>query len=290
MTYRERKEARIARRLDWAASREAKFGAAMARSRNATAGIPFGQPILVGHHSEGMHRAALARSDSAMRQACESSDMAQHHTEVADGIQRQLDTSIYSDDHNAVEALRARIAEREAKRDNMKLTNKLYKKGDAEGLAAIGLDIERVKAGVARQSENGRLSWLTMPHPAYEITNIGATIRTDKKRLVDIEAQQGRLANAEAAGGMTVESFGEYVRVTFAEKPDRETLDALRGAGYTWGAGSWVGKAERLPDTLRTNEITDALASRPIVHVWGGVAAAAVPGTVTIIDHDNDGD
>src|ERR1035437_8621331 len=150
-TYDERRAARQDRLDNRAENLTAEMERRVNAAHRATAGIPFGQPILVGHHSEGMHRAALARSDSAMRQACESSDMAQHHTEVADGIQRQLDTSIYSDDHNAVEALRARIAEREAKRDNMKLTNKLYKKGDAEGLAAIGLDIERVKAGVARQ-------------------------------------------------------------------------------------------------------------------------------------------
>jgi len=35
---------------------------AWARSRKATAGIPFGQPILVGHHSERRHRNAIEKS------------------------------------------------------------------------------------------------------------------------------------------------------------------------------------------------------------------------------------
>ena len=252
MTYRERKEARLERRLDWAEKREQKATDAFARVHRIADSIPFGQPILVGHHSERHARADQSRIQNGMAKACDSQDMAAKHRSVADGIERQLGTSIYSDDHNAIEALAARIAEREAKRDSMKLVNKLYKKNDAAGLAAIGLDIERVRAGVARQSEDGRLSWLAVPHPAYEITNLGATIRTDKKRLQQIEAQRKRTANAEAAGGIVVEPFGEYSRVTFAEKPERETIDALKAAGFHWGAGSWAGKTANIPAELIT--------------------------------------
>jgi len=247
MTYRERKEARMERRLDWAEKREQKAAQGFARVHRIADGIPFGQPILMGHHSERHARADQSRIQNGMAKACESQDMAAKHRSVADGIERQLDSSIYSDDHNAIEALTQRIAERETKRDNMKLANKLFKKGDTAGLAAIGLDFERVKAGVDRQSENGRLSWLNVPHPAYEITNLGATIRTDKKRLEQITAQNGRREAAENAGGQTVESFGEYSRVTFAEKPERSTMDSLRAAGFSWGAGSWTGRTDKLP-------------------------------------------
>jgi hypothetical protein len=53
-----------------------RASAAFSRANNAVAGIPLGQPILVGHHSERRHRAALARSDSAMRTGCEEADKA----------------------------------------------------------------------------------------------------------------------------------------------------------------------------------------------------------------------
>ena len=248
MTYRERKEARIARRLEWAASRETRAAQEFAQVRRLADSIPFGQPILVGHHSERHARKDAARIHNGMERASESQAMATHHAQVAAGIQDQLNRSIYSDDRNAIEALEQRIAERESTRDRMKLVNKLYKKGDVSGLAALGLDFQRVKAGVNRQSEDGRLSWLTAPHPAYEITNIGATIRTDKKRLDDIKARQERTASAEAAGGLLVEPCGEYTRVTFTEKPARAILDSLRAAGFTWGGGSWVGRTDKLPN------------------------------------------
>jgi hypothetical protein len=52
-------------------------------ARAATAAIPFGQPILIGHHSEKRHRAALARSDANMRAGCEASDKAKHYADRA---------------------------------------------------------------------------------------------------------------------------------------------------------------------------------------------------------------
>lgn len=39
----------------------------------------------------------------------------------------------------------------------------------------------------------------------------------------------------------------DYIRVTFAEKPDRAVLDALRNAGFSWSRGSWYGYRAKLP-------------------------------------------
>ena len=40
-------------------------------------------------------------------------------------------------------------------------------------------------------------------------------------------------------------------RVTFAEKPERAILDALRAAGYQWGGGHWSGKHDALPPEVK---------------------------------------
>jgi hypothetical protein len=42
-------------------------------------GIPFGQPILVGHHSERRQRKVLERADNAMRKSIEESDKAKNY-------------------------------------------------------------------------------------------------------------------------------------------------------------------------------------------------------------------
>lgn len=109
MTYRERRERRAERRREWADGREAKAEAARQASHDATAGIPLGQPILVGRHSEHRHRNAIERSQRQASRSVEHFDMAKRHIEAADTIEAQLERSIYDDDPNAIEQLRARI-------------------------------------------------------------------------------------------------------------------------------------------------------------------------------------
>lgn len=112
-TRRERLERKIEKRAEWAEKAEARSTQRYNAARAATEHIPFGQPILVGHHSEGRHRAAIKRSDTNMRKACEESTLAKHHESKAEGLARQLDRSIFSDDENAIEAIEVRIAEHE---------------------------------------------------------------------------------------------------------------------------------------------------------------------------------
>jgi hypothetical protein len=39
--------------------------------------------------------------------------------------------------------------------------------------------------------------------------------------------------------------------VNFADKPDREILNALKAAGFRWGNGCWSGKTENVPACVR---------------------------------------
>ena len=270
MTRRERKEARLARRLDWAQGRDAKAAAGFKKAETLASGIPLGQPILLGHHSEKRHRADLARIDGGMRQGVESQDMAAKHRSVAAGIERQLDVSIFSDDADAVAALEARIAEREAQRERMKAENKAFRRGPGAYAGFLGITSE--EEAQRRAEIMARYSWQRQPFAAYELANLGGRITTDRQRLASIKAQAQRSAQAEAApGGCLVQYFPgarfvpyatpdaegrhghhvedprHYVTLTFAEKPDRAVLGALRAAGFLWGAGRWSGKTENLP-------------------------------------------
>lgn len=87
----ERAEARIARRSDWADKAHRRSDAAFGGAMAAIDGIPPGQPILVGHHSERRHRAALDRHDRRMRRAIDESELAQHHEHCAAGAERTAD-------------------------------------------------------------------------------------------------------------------------------------------------------------------------------------------------------
>jgi Domain of unknown function (DUF3560) len=253
MTRRERLQRKAERRLEWADKAKAASHAAFNTAHRIADAIPFGQPILVGHHSERHHRRDIERMDSNMRKACERQDMAENHISKAGNIETTLDRSIFSDDDNAIEALEQRIAEREAERERMKIINKLYKKGDAAGLAALGLDLEAMKVKLAAAGSY----WGSAPHLPYELSNLGGRITTDRKRLEYLKQQRERSNKAEASpNGITLEKCQSgYVRVTFAEKPERSILTALREAGFHWGGGSWVGQGDKLPQEV-TNLLT----------------------------------
>ena len=244
MTRRERLTRKMEKREEWADKAAARSTAAFNAAHKIADGIPFGQPILVGHHSEKHARADQNRIHNAMGRGCERQQMAAHHTSVAGNLADALDRSIYSDDTDAVETLTTRIAEREAEREKMKTVNKLYRKGDAAGLAALGFNLESL-----RDRLKDAHSWEKQPYAAYELSNLGGRITADRKRLEQIKIRQQRSASADAApNGVAFEKCdGGYCRVTFAEKPEREILDALKAAGFFWGSGSWAGKLEKLP-------------------------------------------
>lgn len=246
MTRRERMERRAERRREWAAGREARSEAAFNRARVVADGIPLGQPILVGHHSEGRHRRDIERIDSGMRQGCESAKMAELHRSKADGIEHALERSIFSDDPDAPERIAERVAELEARRDAMKAANKAYKAG--------GFDAVRVAVGDAMALEGARIlqvqPYYKVPFPPYALTNIGGNIRRLKARVAEIARQAERQAAAEAApGGVLVGRSTEhdYVSVRFADYPGREKVNALKAAGFHWSGGAWHGMGKDLP-------------------------------------------
>src|SRR5690606_36676558 len=88
--------------------------------------------------------------------------------------------------------------------------------------------------------------------PGYALTNLAANIRRDRERIEQIKRRAARQHKAEAAGGVLIDIRGEWAIVTFAEKPARDILNALRAAGFRWGRGSWSGPADALPDCVKT--------------------------------------
>lgn len=140
-TVAQREAETRARHASRAASLTAKANAAFSASDRATAGIECGQPILVGHHSEGRHRRALERSHDAMSRGVEASKAAKHHADLAEG---GCGTGIRIADDDAVAALEAKLAEAVAAHARLKA-------GGATGfyLTNSSANVRRLKARVA---------------------------------------------------------------------------------------------------------------------------------------------
>ena len=73
--YEERKESKIAAYKQRARKSSVIANQETNRARKMGSVIPLGQPILVGHHSEGSHRALLKRIDGAHQKASEAYDI-----------------------------------------------------------------------------------------------------------------------------------------------------------------------------------------------------------------------
>src|SRR3990167_9347105 len=134
MTYRERRERRAERLREWAEKREAKSRAAFESARRIADNIPFGQPILVGHHSEKHARRDQDRIHNGMSKGVEHEAKAHEMASKADEIDRQAANAIYRDDHDELDRLREKLAGLEERRERIKRINKEIRKG--EGWAA----------------------------------------------------------------------------------------------------------------------------------------------------------
>lgn len=264
MTRRERLERRAERRREWAAGRREKSDAAFEKARVVADGIPLGQPILVGHHSEKRHRKDVERIDAGMREGVESSKMAEHHEARAAGIDAQLERTIFSDDEDAVERLQEKIDAIERECAFRTRANAAFRKAKGAPGWSKALEPElpdpdaraRVEEAAARLFKT--CPWERLPFPSYANANARNNARRLRARLADVKARRARGEHAMATPfGVVLDKIGErYCRVTFDEKPAREVLDALRLTGFQWSQGSWTGALDALPEIVR-NMLTE---------------------------------
>lgn len=176
-TTRERREARADRLRGWADSREAKGTARLEQADRIASVIPFGQPILIGHHSEGRHRRDLDRIQSNTRRGFEDTRKADEMRARADNIEAAAGAAIYSDDPDAVEQLRAKIDRLEAERAAINAYNKAARKGavTAELLEALAPKWR------TRYAERGETI------ASYATSNLSGNISRLKARLERLE-------------------------------------------------------------------------------------------------------
>jgi hypothetical protein len=249
MTRRERALARLERRREWAEGRRQKAAACYA------VGDPYRGDI--AFNTQPGHIPERARVIAATERSFAHSDMAAHHEGKAAGTERMLAHTVFSDDADATEQLRAKIEKKRALVERMKAANKLVRKYKSEpsiGIRAlVGAGFTESQAALLFQPDfAGRVGF-----PSYALTNEGANIRRMEARITEIEDMRARQARTESApGGVIIEGsgpgeFGDWVSITFAEKPEREILDALKAAGFRWGGGSWSGERAKIPASVQ---------------------------------------
>lgn len=190
-TYRDRREARANRLDGWADKRDARATEGFEKAHALADMIPFGQPILVGHHSERRHRNHIDRINSTGDRALEDYHKGKEMHSKAANIRAAADHAIYSDDTDAIQRLEARIAEWEAERSRIKAYNAACKKAGKCTAEALAMLDDRQRASIASIAKV--CSYQLGPQgqfPSYATGNIGGRISPARKRLAELKAAQ----------------------------------------------------------------------------------------------------
>jgi hypothetical protein len=259
MTRRDRLERRAEKRMEWAEKSKAKAEQRFRAAHKIVESIPLGQPILVGHHSERGHRAALDRMASNMDKGCDLQAKASTHTSKAGNLEDFLARAIFADDPDAIERLTERSRLLTEAADKRRDFNTAWRKA---GKPALGEEIAKWDALFEQfaMGEHERRAVSTAmkfapradapPFPSYSLTNLRARARTDLATIEKIKRTQVLQERAESAPNGVLVTGEEYVNVRFAEFPGRQTIDELKAAGFSWVGGSWGGYRAKLPESV----------------------------------------
>lgn len=171
-TYRERREAKAARLRRWAETREERAAATLAADERFRGDYAFNtQP---GHIPERAR--VIAREDRAYASLRKADGMRAR----ADGIEAQAAAAIYSDDPDAIERLREKVARLEAERAAIVAFNKAVRKPGADVRALIEALSPEMRADYMR-SRYGYCR--DAAFPAYATSNLSGNIKRLRDRI-----------------------------------------------------------------------------------------------------------
>jgi len=239
--YEERRQARIDGLRNAASRSLIKADSHSRRFHSISDMIPFGQPILVGHHSEKHHRRDIERMDNALRGAVEEREKAECYTERAEAA--ESNRTISSDDPQAAEKIKAKIAGLEANQELMKSVNKTFKQ---TGRLPEELP-EKVKAAalnnMAVWGKTGLTGTYKLPFPSYELTNNNGNISRLRKRVLKLEAHKEDVTTEKEVNGVKIVDnvFENRLQLFFPSIPTVETRTKLKRSGFHWSpsVGCW---------------------------------------------------
>lgn len=231
-SYEAKQAARKARLEQMSSDASAKSNLVFRHARKMGEAIPFGQPILVGHHSEGQDRRYRARIHDTFGKAVALSDRADHYAQKAAAVGTG---GISSDDPDALVKLRREVEALETTQARMKAANKAirtHKTPEAQLAALVAQGFTETQAGKLLEKDFcGRIGF-----PDYALKNNNANIRRIKARVAELEQRRKR-ADVEQVGATYTyreDTAENRVMFLFEGKPDQDTRALLKRHGFHW--------------------------------------------------------
>ncbi|WP_089529205.1 DUF3560 domain-containing protein [Pantoea ananatis] len=241
--YERRQEERRDRYNDLAFKKRQAALNAFDASHNAVAHIPFGQPILIGHHSERRHRAVLSRSHRLMDKSCELSKTADYYENRADSVGR---AGISSDDPEAARKLAEKVTSLKKSHAMMIEANKIVRlknvsdEGKQEALFCLGYSDAMIKE-ILEPVYGGQ------GFARYQLSLSNKAIKTAEDRILAIEKAKTLSTEELSYNGFTVQNDTDDNRIVirFESKPAEDVRKLLKRNAFNYSPsrkGAWVRK------------------------------------------------
>jgi G3E family GTPase len=206
-----------------------------------------GEPIKIGHHSEGRHRRLIQKVWNQMGRACDMRDQAARLESRAEAIESS--TAVYSDDPDAIAKLQDELRSMEARQALMKQVNAAHR---AYLKKPGSLDTSDLPASAKQQVIDYKPErWQPHPFPPYSLSNLSANIRRVRDRIAQL-VQREQVAEATPGGRRVVQETEKYrivedftenrLMLSFTERPSKEQCKLLRTRGFKWSPTrtAWV--------------------------------------------------
>lgn len=242
-SYEERQQAKRERYQALAGNAAAKSAAAAKQASDMARHIPFGQPILVGHHSEKRDRAYRARIGGTMDKSLDEANKADYYEQKAAKVGTG---GISSDDPAAVTKLSEQLAKAEKLQTVMKETNAIIRKHAKAGKEAQ-LKALLEKGDLTEKQAAGALEpdcFNNLGFASFTLTNNNANIRRIKGRIAALEASAKRVDAEVVGAGYVCRECTEENRVMFIfdGKPAEPVRNILKRFAFKWSPsrGAWV--------------------------------------------------
>ena len=199
------------------------------QAKSMAAAIPFGQPILIGHHSERSDRAYRERIHNTLGKAFATQEKADYYERKAATIENN--TAIFSDDPEAIQKLKADLQHLKDEHAFIKAANPLIKKGDKETFLTLPLATEAMWTELTTPGYTGKIGFAS-----YALSYKRAEIRRVEDRIALLEKMANRPTSETVINGVTLVENVEANRVQlkFPGIPSEEVRQKLKSHGFRW--------------------------------------------------------
>jgi len=242
--YYERQAQKLEHYQELAQKKEQEGNNLLERAHKMADAIPFGQPILVGHHSEKRDRNFRDRIQNTWERGAETLKTAEHYERKAQAI--ESNRAISSDAPDAIERLREKLKKCEEFQEHAKQINKICRKKIPDDdkiklLITAGLKEESAKNAIV-PDELHRIGI-----PAYALTNNNGNMKRIKERIAQLEREKSDITTEEWIGDISITNSMEdnRIMISFPFVPDESIRDRLKSDGFRWSPSSGAWQAYR---------------------------------------------